>query len=94
MCHLLAVVEQAHIDPKNLQVKKVQSDQYARVPKQSRMLSLLPCNSPSGIVTSSNRNKEGYPKKGRNSSLKTCATASLLVRSLIELISLMQKCVH
>jgi hypothetical protein len=50
------------------------------------MISLWPSYRPSWIVTSFYRGEEAHSKKGSNSSLKTCATASSwLVHALITL---------
>jgi hypothetical protein len=56
----------------------VQSDQYARVPKHGRMLALF-----DPVVGLIELRRHGDSKKGSNSLLKTCVTAtSLFVRSL------------
>jgi hypothetical protein len=69
---------------KNVRVKKVQSDQYARVPKHGRMLSLFdPVIGLVELCHHLTETKDRFPKKGSNSSLNIYATASLLVRSLV-----------
>jgi hypothetical protein len=41
LCSCVVVVFSIEVQAKNVQVKKVQSDQYARVSKHGRMLSLI-----------------------------------------------------